>query len=123
MLYRVEWAGSGTLPCGRSRLRCFTVWEEPAHVLCRVGGTGSGILPLVGQPGLVRWLPYYTVWVEPAPVLSRLGREGRGDTLPCAPPSLTHTHVRYRMEGRMGGGMEPYGAQLGLFAAPLGQMG
>ena len=87
VLDRMGGAGSGTVPLGRSRLKNFTVWEEPAPVLyhlgwadsCtvpwevpatvldRMGGAGSGTLPL----GRSR-LRYFTVWEEPALVLYRL---------------------------------------------------
>ena len=36
VLDRMGGAGSGTVPLGRSRLKNFTVWEEPAPVLYRL---------------------------------------------------------------------------------------
>ncbi len=87
-------------PDGRSRLLCFTAWEEPAHVRYllgepahvyptgwevpahvpyRLGGAGLCILSRLGGAGsstLPRGrsrLMYFTGWEEPAPVLYRLG--------------------------------------------------
>ena len=51
----------------------FTVWEEPAPVLYRMGGAGSGTLPF-GRSRLM----YFTVWEESAPVRYRLGGAGSG---------------------------------------------
>ena len=76
----------------------FTVWEEPACVLYRVGRAGSGALPLGGGSRLryfTTWegpthvlfrgkyrLLYLTVWEGPARVQYRLGGAG-SRTLPC----------------------------------------
>ena len=75
-----------------------TVWEEPALVLYRVGGAGSGTLPLgrnrlryctalggadsCNSPCEMSRLRYFTAREEAAHLLYRVGRAGLC-TLPC----------------------------------------